>query len=307
MKGWQAFDSDPDHDGIPDFSSYNDNNGGYTTWIPAGTQQVRVFIAGIYDTSDPLHGTPVLKPVPNRIFQTSGINGSSSTIVNSYSGGWTVEVDTWNEYPAPKFDPTTGLPLSTNWYPPSPPNLEGLLEGDSFHTIPGSPQGPWGYVKDRLAKNGLGPYGQESVWSIPNAHMGSETSAIWELDKRGYLSGNVFGFTWRNELRTQSWITLQASSTQGGQKYTGWSWDAMFDMYLPSGNYALAAITWTPNKNQGYKTVNSTINVSDGQSVNGVTLQLQPSKVPVPEFQPVGAILVLAIISATVLLRRRRR
>lgn len=306
VTGWQAFDSDPDHDGVPNFSTGNDNFGAYTTWIPAGTEQVRVFLAGIYDTDDPLSGTPVLKPAPSRIFETSGINGSSSTIVNSYSGGWTVEVDTWNEYPAPRFD-STGTPLTTNWYPPSPPNLEGLLEGDSFHTIPGSPQGPFGYVKNRLAKNGLGPYGQESVWAIPNAHLGSETSAIWELDKRGYLSGNVFGLTARNDLHTQSWITLQASATQGGQKYTGWSWDGMFDMYLPAGNYALAAITWTPNKNQGYKTANSTITVSDGQSVNGVTFQLQRSNIPISEFQPVGAILVLAIISATVLLRRRRQ
>lgn len=307
VTGWQAFDSDPGHDGIPDFSSYNSNYGGYTTWIPAGTQQVRVFIAGIYDTDDPLSGTPVLKPVPNRIFQTSGINGSSGTILNSYAGGWVVEVDTWNEYPDPRFDPTTGTPLSANWYPPSPPNLEGLLEGDSFHAIPGDPVGPFGYVKDRLAKNGLGPYGQQAVWAIPNTHMGSETSAIFELDKRGYLSGNVFGFTWMNELSTQSWTTIQASSTQGGQTYTHWTWDGMFDTYLPVGNYALAVITWTPNKNQGYTTINSTISVSDGQSVNGVTFQLKRSNIPISEFQPVGTIAIIALIGATILLQRRRR
>jgi len=307
VTGWQAFDSDPDHSGVPDFSSYNNNHGAYTTWIPAGTQEVRVFIAGIYDTDDPLSGTPILRTAPNRIFQTSGINGSASTIFNSYTGGWSVEVDTWNEYPAPKFDPSTGTPLSTNWYPPSPPNLEGLLEGDSFHTIPGSPVGPFGYVKDRLAKNSLGPYGQESVWSIPNAHMGSEISTIYELDKRGYLSGNVFGFTWTNDLRPLSWMTIQASSTQGGQSFTRWSWDAMFDMYLPAGSYALGVVAWTPNKNQGYMTINSTISVSDGGSVNGVAIQLQRNNIPIPEFQPAATIAILALIAASVSLRRRRR
>ncbi len=307
VTGWQAFDSDPDHDGVPDFSWYNNNNKGYTTWIPAGTQQVRVFIAGIYDTGDPLHGTPVLKPVPERIFQTSGINGSSGTIINSYQGGWTVEVDTWNEYPAPKFDQSTGMPLSTNWYPPAPPNIEGILEGDSFHTIPGSSEGPYGYVKDRLAKNGFGPYGQQGVWAIPNAPMDSETSAIYELDKRGYLSGSILGFIWSNELRTQSWVTIQASLTQGGPAYTHWSWDAMFDMYLPAGQYALSVITWTPNGNQGYRTVNSTISVSDGQSANGVLFQLERSNIPIPEFPAVGTIAILAAIAETILLHRGQR
>jgi hypothetical protein len=211
-------------------------------------------------------------------------------------------VDTWNEYPAPKFKQVTGIPLKTNWYPPSPPNLEGLLEGDSFHTIPGDPAGPLGYVGDAYRSNGLGPYAQRLVWRIPNAQLSSETSAIFELDKRGFLSGNILGFTWSNDMRTQSWVTVQAKPTNGSLTFTGWSWDGYYDMYLDPGDYKLQLIAWQGN--QGYATISSSIHISDGQS-SGLIFYLERSNIAIPEFDGV-TVTLFSVLGVSIFLLRRR-
>jgi hypothetical protein len=298
ITGWQGFDSDPDHDGIPDFSWYNNNRASYTAWIPAGTDQVRVFIAGIYDIDDPLKGTPPLSTVPNRYFQTSGIDGFSTTLAHSYEGGWTVEVDTWNEYPNPTFNPDSSARAS-NWYPP----VEGLLEGESFYTIPNSPKGPFGYVGDQVSWNGMGPYAQRSVWAIPNAHLGAEASGIFELDKRGYISGNLYGFTFSNDLRTVSWGAVTAVGAQGaGATFTSYSWDGFYDMYLDPGSYAFTIAV------PGYNSVSSSVNISAGQATSGVTFQLERNNMPVPEFGTALTVTLGAlVISACLLAREPRR
>jgi hypothetical protein len=321
ITGWQAFDSDPNHDGAPDFGVFQINQDGWgyfgwTSWIPAGTDQVRVFIAGMYDVfGDPLDGlnAGVLhtkawdgsmgERVDSMVY---GIDGFSSTIPNAYSGSWSVEVDTWNEYPKPTLVDINSdelAPPVTNWYPPA----EGLLEGDSFHTIPGHPAGPFGYTGDTLAANGLGPYAQRSVWTIPNTHLGSETSAVFELDKRGFISGNIFGFTWSDELRTQSWITVQAASAAGNMSFTQWSWDAHYDMYLDPGAYSFTIAAWTPSGSEGYNTVSSSINISPGQSTAGVTFQLERSNIPVPEFTGLAVVAFSALAASVYLLRRKRQ
>ncbi len=282
ITGWQAFDSDINHDGVPDFSWYNNNYGGYNVWVPAGTDQIRVFTAGLYGSY--------------------GIDGYDPSTKAGYSGGWTVEVDTWNEYPAPKFDQATGIPLKTNWYPPSPPRLEGLLEGDSFHTIPGHPAGPFGHVGDGYRWNELGPYAQRAVWRIPNAQLSSETSAIFELDKRGFLSGNILGFTWSDDMRTQSWVTVQAKPANGSLTFTGSSWDGYYDMYLDPGNYNFQVIAWQGN--QGYRTVSFSIHISDGQS-SGLFFELERTSIAIPEFRGL-AITLFSVLGATVLSLRRR-
>jgi hypothetical protein len=212
-------------------------------------------------------------------------------------------VDTWNLYPTPTFD-QDGVPLTTNWYPP----VEGLLEGNSFHTIPGSTAGPFGYTGDSLAANGLGPYAQQGVWTVPNAHLGAEASVINELDKRGFTSGNVYGFTWNDELRTQSWTTIQAASASGNKTFTQWSWDAHYDMYLDPGSYNFKVIAWSPSAQaNAYNTLSSTINISAGQSVSGITFQMERSNIPVPEFSGLAIVAFSALAASLYLLRRRRR
>jgi hypothetical protein len=324
---WQAFDSDvlnahgqtappPTH--VTDFADYNINYGGWTTWIPAGTKQVRVFSAGVYDyLGDPLNqlyaGILPGRTLDNiRPANQYGIPGSSSTIPEgvpvSYSGKYYAEVDTWNEYPAPSFNggqfvpPFVGQPDQRNWYPP----VEGLLEGDSFHTIPGASPDVFGFTGNSLAANGLGPYAQRQVWEIPNGHLGSEVSVVYELDKRGYISGNIYGFTWSDELRTVSWASVVFASATGNLTFTQWSRDALFDAYLDAGQYTAQVIVWSPS-GQGYTVVSTPVNISSGQSTTGVTFQLERSNIPVPEFSGLAIVFVSALAASLYILRRKRQ
>jgi len=319
---WQAFDSNVNNvhgaNTVTDFADYNSWYGTYTTWIPAGTKQVRVFIAGTYDAyGDPLNSA-YAGVLTGRTFegkndwQQYGIPGSSSTIPEgvpvSYSGKYYVEVDTWNEYPAPSFGgnfvpPFPGpTPDLRNWYPP----VEGLLQGDSFHTIPGASPDVFGFTGNSLAANGLGPYAQRMVWEVPNGHLGSEVSVVYELDKRGFISGNIYGFTWSDELRTQSWVTVVASAAAGNLTFNSWSWDAHYDMYLDAGQYELAVIAWSP-AGQGYTIVKVPVSISTGQSTTGVTFQLERSNIPIPEFSGLAIVAFSALAASLYLLRRKRR
>jgi len=313
---WQAFDSNLNNaantaGGTTGFSFF-DYNTNFQKWrgsIPAGTQQVRVSIAGAYDAySDALEtysvwGNKALKGgtyTGKNDYIWYGIPGFSSTIPNSYSGKYTVEVDTINNYPTPTW--VNGVAQATNWFP----SVEGLLEGESFHTIPGSVKGPFGYAGSSLAANGLGPYAQTQPWIINNGHLGSEVSAIFELDKRGYIAGNIYGFTWSDELRTQSWITVQAAAATGNLTFLSYSWDSQYNMYLDPGSYNFRAIAWTPTGNVAYNAISSTVNISTGQSTAGVTFQLERSNIPVPEFSGLAIIAFSALAASLYLLRRRR-
>jgi hypothetical protein len=319
---WQAFDSNVIGHGtntITDFADYNSNYGGWTTWIPTGTKQVRVAIAGVYDfLGDPLNqyysgvltGRTLDGIQPSNMY---GIPGSSSTIPEgipvSYSGKYYVEVDTWNEYPAPSFGgldfvpPFAGQADARNWYPP----VEGLLQGDSFHTIPGASPDVFGFTGSSLAANGLGPYAQRMVWEVPNGHLGSEVSVVYELDKRGYISGNVYGFTWSDELRTVSWANVVFTSATGNLTFaSGYSWDAFYGVYLDAGQYNAAVIVWSPS-GQGYTVVQAPITISSGQSTTGVTFQLERSNIPIPEFSGLAIVAFSALAASLYLLRRKRR
>jgi len=323
---WQGFDSDVNKDGIPDFSTFTSQNAittaQYKSWIPAGTKQVRVFTAGYYDfVDDPLNGyySGVLTGRTLDGIRAGllwyGIPGSSSTIPEgvpvSYSGKYYAEVDTWNEYPAPSFsgDFTPPFDYATpsadlrNWYPP----VEGLLEGDSFHTIPGASPDVFGFTGNFLAANGLGPYAQRMVWEIPNGHLGSEVSVVYELDKRGFVSGNIYGFTWSDELRTVSWANVVFTSATGNLTFaSGYSWDAFYGVYLDAGQYEATVIAWSPD-GQGYTVVKVPITISSGQSTTGNTYTLERSNIPIPEFSGLAVVAFSALAASLYLLRRKRR
>ncbi len=208
VTGWQAFDSDPDHDGVSNFGTFqsNVNFWGLEEWkasIPYNTQQVRVFLAGIYDPfGDPLDGFNS-SALHTRSWKTSrgeainsmfyGIIGSSAD--SSYGGRWYVEVDCWNEYPKPH--PGTGsAPAVSSWYPP----VEGLLQGDSFHLIPGNQSEIFGFTGTSLEPNGLGPYAQRGVWVLPNAMLGAGVSGEFVLDARGSNEGVTDSIAYSNQL-----------------------------------------------------------------------------------------------------------
>ena len=274
VTGWQAFDSNPNHNGASAFGTiqFNKNFWGLDEWrttIPYHTSMIRVFLAGVYDPfGDPLDGqqSGVLSTPPwdNGAGQKIdslmfGIHGSSL----GHGGPLTVEVDCWNEYPTPTF-PTIGAPPVTNWYPA----VEGLLQGESYHTIPGDMHSFYGFTNSTLSTNGLGPYAQRREWTLPRPPYGGEASGIFSLDKRGHIAGNILGFTINDELRTLSWTTLAAKTT--GHNFTQYSWDGYYDMYLDPGKYNLQIAAWTPNRSRGYKSIEVNLNVSPGLKATGI-------------------------------------
>jgi hypothetical protein len=320
---WEAFDSDVlnAHPGlfVTDFADFNPNYGGYTTWIPTGTKQVQVKMAGVYDyLGDPLNalyaGVLTGRTLDGiRPANQYGLPGSSSTIPEgipvSYSGKYYVEVDTWNEYPAPSFGrvglvdghdftpPFAGRADARNWYPP----VQGLLEGDSFHTIPGASPDVFGFTGNSLAANGLGPYAQRMVWEVPNGHLGSEVSVVYELDMRGFISGNIYGFTWSDELRPASWGSVVFASATGNLTLTSWSYDSYYDGYLDPGQYQMTVNV------PGYTPVTAPVTISDGQSSTGVTFQLERNNIPIPEFSGLAIVFVSALAASLYILRRKRQ
>jgi len=147
--------------------------------------------------------------------------------------------------------------------------------------------------------------------------LGAEASAIFELDKRGYISGEVDGFVRSGEIRTQSWINVLASSPT--LNITQWTWDGFYEMYLPAGDYNFTFYAWEPTTNQGYVTVSSPIHISDGQSTTGISFQLcripknpndpchGETAQPIPEFNNPLIIAFSALVASAYVIRRRRR
>jgi hypothetical protein len=289
ITGWQGFDSDPSHKGTSAFATFqsNVNFWGLEEWkttIPYNTEQVRVFLAGIYDPfGDPLDNfasgvlhTRSWKTARGEAIDSMYYGILGSTADGGYAGPWSVEVDCWNEYSKPQKGPGIAPP-TTNWYPP----VEGLLEGDSFHVIPGGAD--HGFVGSTLSANGLGPYAQEEEWSIPNGHIGTELSGIYGLSKQGYVSGQIEGFNYFDQLDTASWATVQATPATSNFTLTQWSWDGHFDMYLPAGQYTLLVSQWTSQGSIGYNASLSRIEISPGESISGLEFILNRSPIPLDE------------------------
>ena len=98
--------------------------------------------------------------------------------------------------------------------------------GESYHIIPGTtaksgisltedtalkPRPVRSLAESYSVQTILGPYSQEGVWQIANAHNSGEASAIQEVDLNGLVSGNALAFTWSNEFRPLSWGLLSSN------------------------------------------------------------------------------------------------
>jgi hypothetical protein len=196
VTGWESFDSDPNLDGVSDFGTFqsNVNFWGLEAWktsIPYNTDQVRVFLAGIYDPfGDPLDA------FNSGALHTRGWKANRGEAIDSmfygiigfspdqgYSGPWYVEIDCWNEYAATHKGMGVA-PAEFTWHPPA----EGLLEGDGYHIIPGGKAGAFGFTGTTLRANGLGPYAQ-GEWSVPSTQLGASLSAEFSLARRSSAGG----------------------------------------------------------------------------------------------------------------------
>ena len=93
-----------------------------------------------------------------------------------------------------------------------------------------------------MAPNHLGPYSQEGVWQISNAHDSGEASAIFEVDLNGLVTGNALAFTWSNEFRPLSWGLVNVVGAQGGAGWNFYTFDGVYQAYLPPGTYQFTIV-----------------------------------------------------------------
>jgi len=256
-------------------------------------------------------------------FPYAGIAGAPD-----YVGGWTGEVDfvPWyanNTGSAQTNCQTDVLPGTTvacfgpgDYYPP----VNGLLMGESYHIIPGTTATSGisltedmaqsnQFISHSMAANHLGPYSQRGTWQISGTHNSGESSAIFEVDLNGFVTGNVLAFTWSNEFRPLSWGAI--SVTGAGLPSSGltfYTYDGLYQAFLPnSGTAGSTAFTFTLNA-PGYAPYSWTSQVPVGSTGTNVNVYLEQSNIPVPEFNASPlAIIGFAALAASVYLLRRRR
>ena len=214
-------------------------------YIPNGATEVQWTIAGFhsYTEIDQVH------------YRAYGIAG-----LPDYLGGWTAEFDAVNIYSPHAF------------FPP----VDGLLLGESYHTIGGFGTG---FVGNEFAFNHLGPWEQRSVVQILNAHLSGEASIEISLNLRGLVRGTAIGSTFDGGVRTISWS--QINFTNPSMTETHYSYDGFFEAYLNGGHYNLTATAWT-SKGEGYTPISFPITISEG-SKDALNIFMERSGMPIPE------------------------
>jgi len=248
------------------------SSGGAVPPIPAGTSQVEYRgLAGLFGYTDPSVGAEALRQAT--LFPADhGVWGSSPyPLGGAYSGSWRVIVELVTWYRPSQF------------YPPAP----ALLQGETHLTN----------LTALLPYNHLGPYELRQPITIPNAPLFAETSVPLALDQRGYLQGVVNAFNMHGELRTASWVTVQAKGQKGS--YTMYTWDGFYEMYLPAGTFELTF------DEPGYTLQAENITFSEGASIN-INLCLVQGETAIPEFSGQILPLTIAIPVLLVIFIRRR-
>jgi len=345
--------------GLPQVPSSGQNGDPSAYWYNKETYFADPILAGIpfaaANYAAPGNPTGTVPGYAAGFFPNAGILGASD-----YTGGWTAEVDfvPWYAnntatpeaasnvyactpvgcaqsgseqplaYPAGDVGGYT-LPVGTPGTPPYPqyyPPVVGLLEGESYHIVPGTtatsgisltedlasgvgagagwPTAGWS-VGHTMAANLLGPYSQEGVWQIAGAHNSGEASAIFEVDLNGFVSGTVTGFTYAGDFRTISWgtvgVTFASGPMSGKPLGSGPTVDGLYGMYLPAGNYQLTFAM------PGYAPQTLAYSVTAGQTGTGANIYLEQSQIPVPEFSGVAVVAISALAASVYLLKRRRK
>jgi len=268
---------------------------------------------------------------PQYPYPNTGILGAPD-----YQGGWSVEVDFVPWYAN---NTNTAEASSGGFQSRSSPNaygqyytpVNGLLMGESYHIIPGTTATTGiSLVEDAavsalggmrckgacdllgpphgMAFNHLGPYSQQGVWQIANAHNSGEASGIFQVDLNGLVSGNALAFNWANVFRTLSWGTITVTGT--GLPSTGlnfYTYDGTYQAYLPgtragaSGSNSYKFVISSP----GYAPQTFNLAVSSGMTGTGANMYLQESNIPVPEFSSLIIAAFSALAASAYVLRRR--
>ncbi|MEM2896838.1 MAG: hypothetical protein QXG01_04605, partial [Candidatus Bathyarchaeia archaeon] len=248
----------------------------YSWWVPDSTTDLEVKLVGFdwwYSEPSGPGIYDVTPPFPYTMFY--GIDAYPN-----YDGEWTIEVDVINLY------------YSDSWYPPPPGLLLGEDGPDTLY--------PW---------NHIGPWEQRTEIRVPNVHLSGEASVEMELDLRGYLSGLALGYTWSDEYRPTSWVSVVALGAEGEEVEEVYTFDAIYEMYLPAGDYTLSVEPWPGEA--GWVFASTPVHVADGQTSGigeGPQFLLSQSGTPIPELPMASitmAIVMFAIVAALYGVRRR--
>jgi hypothetical protein len=295
----------------PGYSQMVAAHGGYgiesTNYVPRSTEMLNITICGLPDPYQSGSGTFYADRGFDRVFDVApwkpgkygapgapyGINGQPW-----YTGGYYVEtevvpfgrdVDNGHTYTA-----GDGSEIYDGWYPP----VAGLLYGESCTIDPRTGMlYPWA-----IAANHIGPYQQRVHVTLPGAHLGGESSGIFELDLLGLARGVVYSYTWCDDWRTTSWVSVLFSGAAGTFNIP--TLDGVYQAYLPAGTWSMQVVPWT-EAGQGYHAQSFTLAVSDGQ-VGGYNVYLEESGIPIPEYTTPLIVLASALAAALTILKRRK-
>ena len=293
-----------------------------TNYLPTGVTQLNVLMAGLPqvpprgrvtpDNTLLYYGDPIftggikserkiggndfeVDELVSPYFQSTGIAGAPY-----YNGGWSAELDTVNWYSA-------GPSNTPNYSPP----VSGILLGESYHLIPGTTatsrvslteDGALSelFVGHTMSVNHVGPYSQQGIWFLEGGHSSGEVSGIFNVNLNGLLSGTVLGFTWTSEFRPLSWSPVSVA-TSGGLGWTYYTYDGIYEMFLPPGSYAISVAA------PGYLPENFNASITSGTTSSVHEVDLNQSKVPVPEFNGISVVIFTVASLSSYLISRRRR
>jgi hypothetical protein len=302
--------------------TFRNDHGQYESvnYVPKGTMMLNLTICGIPDPYSIGSGYSSGCTLGiDRAFDTApwkpgkyGAPGAPYGISGDpwYTGGYYVEVEVvpfgrgdvdsrhykYVTVPTPK-GPSSVVAVFDNWYPPP----DGLLYGESCTIDPRSGK----LYSWAIGANHLGPYQQRVQITLPGAHLGGESSGILELDHLGLARGVVYSYTWCDDWRTTSWVSVQFSGAPGLLSYS--TFDGTYAAYLPAGTWQMNVIPWLAGaKAPGYGSQSFTLAISEGQAA-GYNVYLEETGVPVPEFPTALVVLVSALAAALSILRRRKK
>jgi len=281
-------------------SATGSTNGHRNLWrlnyVPAGTDMVKVVIAGLPDLYGWAYGSPCDpclatgpmgydKPVPDAA--PYGIDGYPN-----YKGAWKIQV---HVVPIPTQPPWYQYSSFSNYIGYYGPGQYGFLMGELTYTADMKPV----YI------NHLGPYELRYDVVVPGTHLGGESSLVFELDRRGLITGTVYGYTYCDDWRTAAWTTVLFTAADG-TVFTHYTFDGWFGAWLNAGPYTASVVFWTPTKGEGYKVQTMPYHVSDG-AMGTFNIYLEQSGVPIPEFPVSTIVLAFGLAASLAILRRRRR
>ena len=204
--------------------------------IPKGTMVLQYRnLAGLYRYSELLTGNERLQAIKRAQLFSPDYGVWGSVLGKEYRRNWNLKIDIVNWY------------LGEDEFHPAP---AALLHGESSFLFP---------------YNHLGPYEPKTDMIIPNVPVGGEASVAVALDLRAYIQGHVYSINWFEEVRMESWVSVQMRKGREFQRF--YSFDGFYDAYLSPGSYEFK-LSITP-LSKGEVAVTRSLFLSDGASILG--------------------------------------